>query len=273
MGIFSRFRRLAGCAVLSLGVVAGVAAPASAESILDRVVADNKIKVGVMLNVPPFGMKSISGEPEGFDVDVANLIAEKLGVELEIVDTTSVDRIPNLRSGKVDIIVGTFTGTPERAKVVSFSEPYVTALLAAFAVKTDSGIESAGDLTTKRIAVTKGTTQDLMVAPEFPEAEILRFDTEAAALFALAQGQVDAFICDGNVLNYQATINPEIKVIVDEKFSKLVEYQRLGVPRGDQEWLNWVNMFVFDLNATGTSYDLYEKWFNAGMPAPLIPNY
>ena len=115
--------------------------------------------------------------------------------------------------------------------MVSFSDPYVTALLAAFAVKADSGIESAADLGSKRIAVTKGTTQDLMVAPEFPDAEIMRFDTEAAALFALAQGQVDAFICDGNVLNYQATIDKSMKVIVDDKFSKLVEYQRLGVPR------------------------------------------
>src|SRR5690606_11577130 len=153
------------------------------------------------------------------------------------------------------------------------SEPYATALLAALAVKTDSGIESAGDLTAMRIAVTKGTTQDLMVAPESPEAEILRFDTEAAALFALAQGQVDAFICDGNVLNYQAKMDQSMKVIVDEKFSKLVEYQRLGVPRGDQEWLNWVNMFVFDLNASGKSYELYKKWFDADMPAPLNPRY
>jgi polar amino acid transport system substrate-binding protein len=243
------------------------------QSILDKVIADNKVKVGVMLNLPPFGSKTMSGEAEGFDVDVAKLVAEKLGVELEIVDTTSVDRIPNLRSGKVDMIIGTFTGTAERARVVSFSDPYVTALLATIAVRKDSGIENAEDIAKKRVAVTKGTTQDLVITDTLPDAEIMRFDTEAAALFALTQGQVDAFVSDGNVLNYQATIDDNIKVVQDPKFANLIEHQRIGLPRGDQEWMNWVNMFVYELNNSGASYDLYRKWFKAEMPAPLNPRY
>ena len=269
----SRLAQMAGAALIAAASLVAFATSASAESILDRAIAQNKITIGVMLNVPPFGMKSLTGEAEGFDVDVAKLVAEKLGVELEIVDTTSVDRIPNLRSGKVDMIVGSFTGTAERAKVVSFSDSYVTALVAAIAVRTDSGFETAADIATRRIAVTKGTTQDLLITDAFPSAEIMRFDTEAAALFALLQGQVDAFVCDGNVLNYQATVDPSIKVIMDPQFASLIEHQRLGVPRGDQEWLNWVNMFVYELNSSGTSYELYRKWFNAEMPAPLIPRY
>jgi polar amino acid transport system substrate-binding protein len=273
MRILTRLTRLLGATLLAAVTVAGVTAPAKADnqSILDKVIAQNKIHIGVMLNVPPFGMKSLSGEPEGFDVDVAKIVAQKLGVELEIVDTTSVDRIPNLRSGKVDLIIGSFTGTAERAKVVSFSEPYVTARVMAIAIKADGDVKTADDLAKRRIAVTKGTTQDLLITPAFPDAEIMRFDTEAAALFALAQGQVDAFVCDGNVLNYQAAKDPSIKVLTDKKFEAQIEYQRLGVPRGDQEWLNWVNMFVFELNTSGTSYDLYHKWFNADMPAPLYP--
>jgi polar amino acid transport system substrate-binding protein len=269
-------RRLARLASTALIVAATAFAATGAngqESILDRAISEGKVRIGVMLNLPPFGMKTLSGEPEGFDVDVANLVGEKLGVEVEIVDTTSVDRIPNLRSGKVDLIVGTFTGTAERAKVVSFSDSYVTALVAATAVRADSGIDTAEQIEDKRIAVTKGTTQDLLVTEHFPNAEIMRFDTEAAALFAVKQGQVDAFISDGNVLNYQAKMDPDFKVIIDPKFENLIEHQRLGVPRGDQEWLNWVNMFVYELNNSGTSYELYNKWFGAEMPAPLMPQY
>lgn len=273
MQLMPYFMRLAKGMLFALGVGAGCIGSANAESILDRVVADNKIRVGVTLNVPPFGMKSLKGEPEGFDVDVAKLVAEKLGVELEIVDTTSVDRIPNLRSGKVDLVAGAFTGTPERAKVVSFSNPYVTALVAAIAVKSESGFKSADDLAKGRVAVTKGTTQDLMVTSMFPNAEVMRFDTEAAGLFALSQGQSDAFITGADVLTYQAALNPSIRVIFDKKFESLVEYQCLGVPRGDQEWLNWINMFVFDFNASGKSYELHEKWFKSPMPAPVNPRY
>lgn len=268
-----RFARLAGAALVAAATAFAAPGASAAESILDRAIADGKVRIGVMLNLPPFGMKTLSGEPEGFDVDVAKLVGEKLGVEVEIVDTTSVDRIPNLRSGKVDLIVGTFTGTAERAKVVSFSNSYVTALVAATAVRSDSGIDTTAQIEDKRIAVTKGTTQDLLVTEHFPKAEIMRFDTEAAALFAVKQGQVDAFISDGNVLNYQAKMDPDFKVIVDPKFANIIEHQRLGVPRGDQEWLNWVNMFVYELNNSGTSYELYRKWFGADMPAPLMPQY
>ncbi len=265
--------RLAGAALVVTASAVAATGVSAADSILDRAIAEGKVRIGVMLNLPPFGMRTLSGEPEGFDVDVANLVGEKLGVEVEIVDTTSVDRIPNLRSGKVDLIVGTFTGTAERAKVVSFSDSYVTALVAATAVRSDSGFETAEQIEDKRIAVTKGTTQDLLVTEHFPNAEIMRFDTEAAALFAVKQGQVDAFISDGNVLNYQAKMDPDFKVIVDPKFANIIEHQRLGVPRGDQEWLNWVNMFVYELNNSGTSYELYRKWFGADMPAPLMPQY
>ncbi len=261
-------------ALAAMGMMAFInPAAAQQESRLDKVIASKTLTVGIILSLPPFGMKSDSGEPEGFDVDVAKLAADRLGASLNIVDTTAADRIPNLRTGKVDMIVGQFTRNSERAKVVSFSDPYITAVVMAIAVPKDSTAAAAKDLDGKRVAVIKGTTQDAAFSAAVPGADIQRFDSSAAALLALKQGQVDAMIEDGNFLNYQAKLDGNIKVLVDPAFKDLIDYNSIGVPRGDQEWLNWVNMFVFELNTSGKGRELYRKWFDTEMPAPVNPQF
>ncbi len=269
------FWKAGAAALVAACMIAASFGPAAAqqESRLDKIIASKTLTVGIILSLPPFGMKNEAGEPDGFDVDVAKLAAERLGAKLEIVDTTAADRIPNLRTGKVDMIVGQFTRNSERAKVVSFSDPYITAVVMAIAVPKDSTATEAKDLDGKRVAVIKGTTQDAAFSAAVPGADVQRFDSSAAALLALKQGQVDAMIEDGNFLNYQAKLDGNIKVLIDPAFKNLVDYNSIGLQRGDQEWLNWVNMFVFELNTSGKGRELYRKWFDADMPAPLNPQF
>jgi polar amino acid transport system substrate-binding protein len=254
-------------------MVDGARAQSAPQSTLDQIISSKKLRVGIILSLPPFGMKNEKGEPEGFDVDIAKMAAERLGANLEIVDTTAADRIPNLRTNKVDLIIGQFTRNAERAKVVTFSDPYITAVVIAIAVPKDSPAANARDLDGKRVAVIKGTTQDAAFSKAVPGAQIQRFDTSAAALLALKQGQVDAMIEDSNFLNYQAKLEPNFKVIIDPNFKDLIDYNSIGLRRGDPDWLNWVNMFVFELNVYGKGAETYRKWFNADMPAPLNPSY
>ena len=270
-----RFWKAGVIALAAAGMFAAALAPAAAQqqSRLDKIIASKTLRVGIILSLPPFGMKNDAGEPDGFDVDVAKLAAEKLGAKLEIVDTTAADRIPNLRTDKVDMIIGQFTRNSERAKVVSFSDPYITAVVMAIAVPKDSTAAAAKDLDGKRVAVIKGTTQDATFSAAVPGADIQRFDSSAAALLALKQGQVDAMIEDGNFLNYQAKLDDSIKVVIDPSFKDLVDYNSIGLQRGDSDWQTWVNMFVFELNTSGKGRELYRKWFNADMPALLNPQF
>lgn len=171
----------------AIGIALSAAGSASAqESRLDKVISSKELRVGIILSLPPFGMKNDAGEPDGFDVDVAKLAAERLGAQLEIVDTTAADRIPNLRTDKVDMIIGQFTRNSERAKVISFSDPYITAVVMAIAVPGDSTATQASDLDGKRVAVIKGTTQDAAFSAAVPGADVQRFDSSAAALLALS---------------------------------------------------------------------------------------
>lgn len=242
-------------------------------STLDKVIKAKTLKVGVILSLPPFGMKANDGKPEGYDVDVANLMAKKLGVKLEIVDTTAADRIPNLQTGKVDAVIGQFTRNTERAQVVSFSNPYIAAPVVAIAVKKGSAIKAASDLAGKRVAVIKGTTQDQTITDTVPKAKLQRFDKSADAFLALKQGAVDAMVEDGNWLTYQTKTNPGFQVVVDPQFNTLVDYNSIGVQRGDQEWLNWVNMFVFELVSSNENVAFFEKWFDAKPPIPVELQY
>ena len=98
-------------------------------------------------------------KPTGSDVETAQLLAKDWGLELEFVQTTGATRIPNLQTGKADIIISTLSVTPERAKVIDFSKPYA-ALQSVVGARKDLPIKDWADLKGKTVTVTRGTTQD-----------------------------------------------------------------------------------------------------------------
>ncbi len=106
-------------------------------------------------------------------------MADALGVKVKIVDTTSANRIPNLQTKKVDAVVCNFTTNAERAKQVSFSDPYIVAG-EVLLVKKDSDLPTVEDLTGKTVAVTKGSTNGDAVKAGNPTAKIQEYDTSAA---------------------------------------------------------------------------------------------
>ncbi|MEB3100951.1 ABC transporter substrate-binding protein [Ferviditalea candida] len=239
-------------------------------STLQKVIQSKKMTAGVILSFPPFGFKDEKGNPQGYDVDMAKEVAKSLGAELTIVDVTADARIPSLETGKVDIVIGNFTRTLERAQKVDFTDPYIVAgerLL----VKKGSSIKEIKDLSGKKAAVTKGSTNADIVKKYAPDAEIAYFATSADAVLAVKNGQADAFIEDSNFEQYQAKLNPDLEVVGDS-FVPL-EYNAFGVKKGDQDWLNYLNLFVFNMNNNGLNKELYQKWFGAELPFKLNPQY
>jgi len=158
---------------------------------LSEILSSGKITVAVPENFPPFGSVGKSLEHEGYDVDVAALIAEDLGVELEILPVTSKQRIPFLSSGKVDLVISSMGANPERAKSIWFSSAYAPFFSGAFAAS-DKAISSAADLAGMKVGVTGGTLEDLELGKMVSdETEIVRFGDNAATLSAFVSGQVD----------------------------------------------------------------------------------
>ena len=114
-----------GVAISACCLLALAAQPAFAD-LLDDITKAKKIRISTDLAIPPSGMMDGTMKPTGSDVEVAQLLAKDWGLELEFVQTTGATRIPNVKTGKADIIISTLSVTPERAKVIDFSNRYAT---------------------------------------------------------------------------------------------------------------------------------------------------
>jgi polar amino acid transport system substrate-binding protein len=243
---------------------------ASGSSTLNDVISRGTLKVADCLSFAPFGFKDKSGNPQGYDVDLAKQAAERLGVKLQIVDTTSDNRIPNLKTNKVDVVFCNFTENTQRAKEIAFTDPYVVAG-ETLLVKKTSGIKTLKDTSGKTVATVKGSTNSQLVKQLNPKADVQEYDTSAAAVLAVKQGQAAAMVEDSNFQAYQAKLDPSLTVAHDSLVP--LEYNGFGVRQGDQVWLNWLNLFLREVNTDGTNRALYHKWFGTDPTYKLQPSY
>lgn len=240
------------------------------DSALKTIQQSGTIRVADCLSFAPFGFKTASGDPDGYDIDIAKAMAKDLGVKLEVVDTSSANRIPNLQTNKVDVVICNFTRNGERQKQVDFTDPYVVAS-EALLVKKSSSIQKAQDVVGKTIATVKGSTNADILKKLGIDIKTREFDTSQAAILAVRQGQADAMIEDSNFLAYQAKLDNTLRVTKEALIPP--EYNAFGVQQGDQIWLNWLNGFLFRYNASGANKAAYEKWFGVSPQYPLNPQY
>lgn len=256
----------AGCSSQGGGGTADLAK----SSTLKQVISRGTVRVGDCLTFAPFGFKDASGKPTGYDVDLAKEMAKRLGVKLQIVDTTSDNRIPNLQTNKVDVVFCNFTENTQRAKQIAFTDPYIVAG-EVLLVKKTSGIHGMGDLAGKRVATVKGSTNTQIVKKGNPRAKVQEYDTSAAAVLAVKQGQADAMVEDSNFLAYQAKLDPSLMVTSGSVVP--LEYNGFGVKQGDPDWIAWLNLFLREINTDGTNLALYKKWFGTNPKYKLQPSY
>ena len=132
--------------IAALAALAGIAlaAPAADAKTLDEILSDGTIRVGINPNFPNMSTRGDDGEWEGFDIDVGNAIAEALGVEVEWVPTETAQRVPFLVSDRIDISLGALTRNAERAKLIDYTVPLHTEVLAVLDHRRGRGGELAG---------------------------------------------------------------------------------------------------------------------------------
>ena len=251
-------------AALGLGATLSLLAPfASAQTVAD-IKKKGEITVGMLVDFPPYGTMNTSNQPDGYDADVAKLLAKDLGVKLNLVPVTGPNRIPFLLTGKVDMLIASLAITPERAKQVQFSNPYAAATIVLYGDK-KANIKAPADLKGKRVGVARASTQDVALTAIAPEGtEIRRFDDDASGMQALISGQVDAI---GASTTVAAQIAKRVPAnTFEDKF--ILRQQQMGVAmRPDQaELLKTVNDFVAKNTANGELNKLYQKWLGTDMP-------
>jgi polar amino acid transport system substrate-binding protein len=253
--------RRAAIAVLAIGALC--ATQAFAQSVAD-IKKKGEITIGMLVDFPPYGTTNAQNEPDGYDADVARLLAKDWGVKANIVPVTGPNRIPFLLTNKVDLLVASLAITPERAKQVQFSQPYAAATIVLYG-KTGTAIKSAADLKGLRVGVARASTQDVAVTKAAPEGtEIRRFDDDASAMQALMSGQVDAIGCSVTVAAQIAKRVPP--KTFEDKFTLVQQNMGIAMRPGQDELTKAVNDFVAKNTANGELNKLYQKWLQSDLP-------
>ncbi|PZO78177.1 MAG: amino acid ABC transporter substrate-binding protein [Mesorhizobium amorphae] len=250
----------------ALALVAATALPAAA-GMLDDIRSRGTVRIGVSLGGEPIGFRDAQNNPTGYDVDVATMLAEKLGVPVEFTDVSGDARISMLVGGQLDIVVANTSATLERAKTVNFSIPYNRAGLRVI-VRRDANISSLAELAGKQVVVGRGTTGETFLRREVPEAQIVYVDQFAPdGVLQLQQGRVQAAVEDSSLLDYLATGNEQL-VTLPELYSN--DPIGVAVAKGDPEFVRWLDMFVSDYIQSGAYEANYKKWWGESANPPKL---
>ncbi|MEO1067517.1 MAG: transporter substrate-binding domain-containing protein [Cyanobacteria bacterium J06638_6] len=244
---------------------AGEAAPAG--TTLDSVLSAGVIKIAVPQDSPPFGSVGTDGEPQGYDIEVAKLIAADLEVDLELIPVTSTNRIPYLQTGRADLVISSLGATPERAKSIYFSSTPYAPFFSGIYGPTTADVSGYGDLTGYSIGVTQGALEDLEVSEKAPEGvEIKRFEDNSVTVSALLAKQVDLIATGNTIAGKVIQDNPDVDI--ENKFVMKNSPCYIGVRRGDLDMLEWVNVFVRHKRFSGDFDRLSQEWFGEPLQVP-----
>jgi polar amino acid transport system substrate-binding protein len=269
------FRRK-GLAAVALLVVLGAIGwrPAAAQqtSILSEVVKRGTIRVGVIGGNPPYSKLSPSGEPEGYDIDIAKAIAASLKVKPEWVIVDVPGRIVSLQTHKADITIADFTKTVERSTTIAFTDPYLVVGLQFLVLANRDDLKTVDDLNDpkQKIGITRSGTAEQNVPAALPKAPLARFDNLADIYQALKTKQVDAMSQDNLYNAEQIAKSPGQFKNIPGLYSR--EEIAIGLPLGDFDWWRVMNTWVEQFNASGENAKLFKKWFGYDLP-PILTNY
>jgi polar amino acid transport system substrate-binding protein len=232
--------------------------PLTAGGTLDRIIKEKKIRITAEVTSPPFGILDKNNQPDGSEIATARQLAKDLGVELELVQVTSPQRIPALLAGRADVAISSLSITFDRAKTVMFASPH-GALSIVIAGPKKTQIHAAADMAGKKIGLTRATLEEATVPGIAPQGtNIVFFDDIAATMQAMVSGQVDAAGMSAFAAKSVADRNP--KAEIENKFTVRTAFYAPAIRPGDFDLLQFVNTWVFLNKQNGVLAAIYKKY-------------
>lgn len=224
-----------------------------------------KLHMATNAAFPPYEMTDDSGGFEGIDVEIAEKIAAKLGLELVVDDMDFSSVLTSVQGGKADIAMAGLTVTPDRQKNVDFTDSYATGVQVVI-VPEDSDIKTIDDLAKdKMIGTQEGTTGFIYCSdtPEnggFGEDHVIAYTNGATAIQALLAGKVNAVVIDSQPAKEFVAANDGLKILETEFVS---EDYAIGVSKDNPELLEAVNNTLKELIEDGTVQEILDKYIKA----------
>lgn len=238
---------------------AATATPASTATI--KTVTDGKLTMSTNAKFPPYEMIKDDGSFEGIDVEIAQKIADKLGLKLVVDDMGFDAALQAAQDGKSDMVMAGVTVTDERKAVMDFTDSYANGVQVVI-VKNGSTIKNIDDLKGKMIGTQKGTTgytycSDTVENGGFGEDHVTAYDDGASAVQALVNGQVDAVVIDSAPAKEFVKANAGLTILSTDYTN---ENYAIGVKKGNTALLNAVNTALKELIADGTVKSIVDKY-------------
>ncbi|MBP6019061.1 MAG: transporter substrate-binding domain-containing protein [Burkholderiaceae bacterium] len=234
---------------------------------LDDIKKAGVLKVAVPQDFAPFGSVGTDLKPVGYDIDTAQLIADKLGVKLELIPVTSTNRVPYLQTKKADLIISSMGKNAEREKAIDFTDAYAPFFNGVFGPP-DIEIKNAADLAGKTIGVTRGAVEDIELSKIVPaSATVNRYEDNNGTISAFLSGQVQ-LIATGNVvaaaiLARNPPKKPETKFLIKNSPCYI------GLNKNEPELRAQVNEILVAAKKDGSLNAISKKWLGADLPTGL----
>lgn len=231
-------------------------------STMESIQRRGRLVVGLDIGSAPLSFRDpISGEIQGFDVDIAQAIAESIfgdpsRVEFRVLDPG--DRIAALQRGEVDLVVKSMSITCDRLERVDFSAPYYLASQRILAHR-NSGINAVDDLADKRVCSATGSTSVGRIQQLQPAAVVIGTQSWADCLVMMQQGQIDAVVSEDAILAGLAAQDPWLQVMGP---SLGVEYYGVAMPKGTEDLVRFVNGVLVEVKADGRWQNSYDRWLS-----------
>jgi glutamate transport system substrate-binding protein len=234
-----------------------------------------KITVGTKFDQPGFGLLNPDGVPEGFDVEIAKIIAGKLGIDPKNItwtETVSANREQFIKDGRVDYVVATYTINDTRKQQVDFAGPYYEAGQDIMVAKGNpEKIKGPDDLAGKNVCSVEGSTPAQNIRDHYPQATLTLFDVYSKCADALSAGQVDAVTTDNVILTGLVSGSPDKFEIVGKPFTK--EPYGIGLMLGDTAFRTFINDVLEESYMDGSWADAWDRTAGkiTGLKAPAPP--
>lgn len=215
--------------------------------------------MGTNATFPPYEYVDDNNKIVGIDAEIAQAIADKLGMKLEIKDMEFDSLIPAVKSDSIDVVLAGMTVTDERKQSVDFSDSYSTGVQVII-VKEGSDIKSADDLKGKKIGVQSGTTGDSYCTTDFGQENVKQFSNGSLAVAALANGQVDCVVIDNEPAKNYVAANTGLKILDTEY---VTEDYAIAVSKDNPDLLKKINTALKELKEAGKIDEIVGKYIKA----------
>jgi len=237
-----------------------------AQNTLSTIINNGEIRIGMTGNQPPYSMKAKNGKLMGYDVDLAKILAESMGVKLKIIEMPFSKLMPALQNDKVDAILSGMTITPERNLKALFAGPYSLSgksILTKSKILAEISEPDEANLKKYKITCLKGSTSENFARTFLSETEIITVDSYDACVDLVLNGKADALvadypICMVTLLRYQ----DEGLVTLEEPLT--IEPIGMALPPNDPQFLNLVENYMSALELSGALELLEQIWFEDG---------